>query len=74
MTKQERKASTERMEAAKAATWVAVNANRCPNCGNTLYNNTALAGWWQCNGFAAVGFRQRGHESDAKCHWQGFTC
>ena len=73
-TKQlERKASEARMEAAKAATRKAVSDNCCPSCGNTLYHNNALAGWWQCNGFPAASHRKAGHENDAKCSWQGFT-
>ena len=56
---------------AKAATVVATGV--CPDCGTKLVRNLALAGWWQCGGFAADGFRKAGFENVVKCHFQTFT-
>lgn len=48
-----------------------VSTGRCPLCGSRLRRNLALAGWWQCSQFGAVGFRQDDRKPD--CSWQGFT-
>lgn len=70
-TRAANKASTARMEAARAETARAVATGRCPKCGRTLKRNTAMAGWWQCEQFGAVGFRA--DATQPSCDWQGFT-
>ena len=67
----ERKASVERMAAAKAATRSVVATGHCPQCGAPLRRNWALTGWWQCSQFGADGFRA--DSSKPSCDWQGFT-
>jgi hypothetical protein len=67
----QRAASEARMAAQRAATTAAVRAGCCPDCGASLRRNSALAGWWQCSQFGAVGFRA--DSSRPSCLWQGFT-
>jgi hypothetical protein len=64
--------SGERMIKAKAEAKKALEENTCPACGNAVYVNSALPGWVQCHGYPADSHRKAGHESDAKCNWQGF--
>jgi hypothetical protein len=71
--KAERLAAEARMNAAKQEAQRAAATNTCPQCGNAVYQNLALAGWVQCHGFPAASHRRPGHENDAKCNWQGFT-
>lgn len=47
-----------------------VATGRCPKCGQGLRRNLALAGWWQCSGFGAEGFRAAG---STPCDFQTFT-
>lgn len=65
-----RKASQERMAAARAEAVTALQKNCCPSCGQTVRVNLALTGWVQCDGFGAEGFRKAGTKP---CAWQGFT-
>lgn len=74
MSKEEKKTQQERMKAARDEAQNALNTNTCPLCGNSVYVNTSLTGWIQCNGYPAVSHRKPGHEKDAKCNWQGFLC
>jgi hypothetical protein len=66
-----RLASEQRMAAAQAETEAIVARGECPRCEAPLRRNWALAGWWQCGQFGAVGFRLN-HELPG-CTWQGFT-
>lgn len=68
---QQRKAETERLNAAYAETLRVVTSGKCPKCGSKLVRNSALTGWWQCEQFGSEQFRAR--PSDAPCSWQGFT-
>ena len=68
-----REASDRRIADAKAATQAAVASGICPECGNSIYRNMAMAGWYQCDGYPARSHRRPGHMSDPKCDWQGFT-
>jgi hypothetical protein len=47
-----------------------VATGACPDCGQGLHRNLALAGWWQCDGFGAEGFRKAGAKP---CAFQTFT-
>lgn len=71
MTKTDRKAQADRMEAAKAETQAVVAKGECPLCGSGLRRNLALAGWWQCEQLGMEGFRK--DNSKPSCSWQGFT-
>lgn len=42
----------------------------CPKCGQPLVRNAAMAGWWQCSGYGAEGFRATG---STPCSFQAFT-
>lgn len=66
-------ARNERMEASKREAQEALRTNRCPMCGNGVYQNLALTGWVQCHGYPTASHRRPGHENDKPCHWQGFT-
>jgi hypothetical protein len=68
------KAQKNRISQANQEAQQALSSNTCPCCGNSVYINTALSGWIQCNGYPAASHRKAGHENDAKCNWQGFTC
>lgn len=61
------KACSAAMLAANAAV---VATGKCPECGQALRRNLSLAGWWQCSGFGAEGFRATG---STKCSFQTFT-
>ncbi len=67
----ERAAALARISAARAATAAIVATGCCPHCGRALRRNLAIAGWWQCSQFGAVGFRS--DSSLPSCDWQGFT-
>jgi ssDNA-binding Zn-finger/Zn-ribbon topoisomerase 1 len=73
MSATEKKQERERRERYLAEAERVVATGKCPLCGNTLYRNLALAGWWQCNGYPSPGFRKPGHENDLKCTFQIFT-
>jgi hypothetical protein len=73
ISREERAASKARMDAANQEASCALQNNRCPDCGNGVYQNNALHGWVQCHGFPSKGFRRPGHENDKQCGWQGFT-
>ena len=65
-----RQCSAERVERAKAEARAIVRGGSCPTCAQPLRRNLALAGWWQCSGFGAEGFRAAG---SAPCNFQTFT-
>jgi hypothetical protein len=71
--KQRRAAQQERMEAGHREAQEALRNNRCPQCGNQVYGNSALTGWVQCHGYPSPSMRKAGHENDKPCSWQGFT-
>ena len=82
MTRAEKIAYRAASDAARAQLRAIVATGRCPQCRAPLVRNITLAGWWQCAGSGAPGFRGafdgtgRGHpEYDAlpACAWQGFT-
>lgn len=58
----------ERMAQLKRAFQV-VKTGVCPTCGTKLYRNSALAGWFQCGRFGAVGFQK---EAGPHCDFQIF--
>jgi hypothetical protein len=59
-----------RIAAALAHGRAVVATGRCPQCGQALRRNLALAGWWQCAGYGAEGFRAAG---STPCDFQTFT-
>jgi ribosomal protein L37AE/L43A len=61
----------ERLEKARAAAQAHVARGSCPECGRDLRRNLALAGWWQCSQFGAVGFRA--DATQPSCDFQCFT-
>jgi len=62
-----------RMAELRAQAAEIVATGKCPECGTGLVRNLALAGWWQCGGYASEGFRSPGFESAPKCSFQTFT-
>lgn len=66
----ERKAQAERIATAKAEAGRIVATGKCPDCGQPLRRNLALAGWWQCSGYGAEGFRAA---DSTPCSFQTFT-
>jgi hypothetical protein len=66
-----RKAQTDRIAAAKAATAAVVATGKCPHCSAKLRRNLSITGWWQCEQLGAVGFRADANK--APCEWQGFV-
>jgi hypothetical protein len=70
MTKTERKAHAAKMADLKAKASAVVATGKCPSCGQGLRRNLALAGWWQCAGYGAEGFRATG---STPCSFQTFT-
>lgn len=62
-------ASAQRIAEAKKVAVRALQVNECPQCGQPVRQNLALAGWVQCIGVGADGFRAAGAH---KCSWQGF--
>lgn len=76
MTKEQR--AEKKVRALEAAAHIAkahkeasdaLQNNQCPMCKQGVRVNTSLAGWVQCEGFGAEGFRKDGSK---KCSWQGF--
>ena len=57
-------------EARHAAARVIVAAGKCPDCGQRLKRNRAMAGWWQCVRYAADGIYGI---SARECSFQIFT-
>ena len=68
-----RAAHAARMATLHAAAAAIVKTGTCPDCGAPLVRNSAMAGWWQCAGYASMAFRRPGFESLPKCHFQTFT-
>jgi hypothetical protein len=60
----------ERMARVHAEAQRIVSTGRCPQCGQPLVRNSAMAGWWQCSGYGAEGFRAAG---STPCSFQTFT-
>ena len=73
MSKAERKQYEANRQARIAEANAIVATGHCPSCGTGLIRNLALAGWWQCGGYASQGFRRPGFESAPKCDFQIFT-
>lgn len=73
MTRTARKAHETKMAALKAEAARIVATGKCPDCGTGLVRNLALAGWWQCGGVGAPGFRKPGFENAPACSFQTFT-
>ena len=71
MTKIERKANQDRMDAIHAEAQAIVATGKCPTCKSDLRRNNSMAGWWQCEQYGAEGFRARADEPS--CYWQDFT-
>lgn len=68
--KAQREASKAELERLRALARVIVASGECPHCGQGLRRNLSIAGWWQCVGFGAKGFRA----ADTKpCGFQTFT-
>ena len=61
--------SAARMAAAHKEASEALRNNQCPMCKQGVRTNSSLAGWVQCDGFGAEGFRKAGSK---QCSWQGF--
>jgi hypothetical protein len=68
-----KQAHVARMAQLKAAAQAVVATGTCPDCTAPLVRNTALAGWWQCAGYACDAFRKPEHKHLAKCGFQTFT-
>jgi ribosomal protein L37AE/L43A len=66
-----RKAQQARIDAAIAEARTVVATGKCPCCGRSLKRNLAIAGWWQCSQFGAVGFRA--DATQPSCDFQTFT-
>lgn len=73
MTKAERVAHKNRMAALQAKAREVVSTGCCPDCGNPLKRNLALAGWFQCVAYASLPFRAPEHRALPKCDFQAFT-
>lgn len=71
-TRQQREAREARIAARHAEASEALASNTCPGCGQGVHVNLALAGWVQCDGFGADGFRKNDATPCAGA-WQGFT-
>lgn len=65
-----RTAQAARIAAAKLEAARVVASGVCPLCGQRVRRNLAIAGWWQCIGFGAEGFRVTG---STECSFQTFT-
>lgn len=71
----ERKAAKEKMQKSREEAMKHVSRGTCPECGEKLYRNLALIGWWVCGSRGADGFRRDGKTSVEKpsCDFQCFT-
>jgi len=68
-----RTAHQQRMHSLHQQAQKIVTTGRCPDCGTGLVRNLALAGWWQCGGYATATHRQPEYRAVAKCGFQTFT-
>jgi ribosomal protein L37AE/L43A len=68
--RQARIAAQERIARSIEAARLTVATGVCPECGQPLRYNNAMAGWWQCSGYGAEGFRAPG---STPCSFQTFT-
>lgn len=66
----EHEASKARIAEQQAEALQAFQTDTCPTCGQSVKINNAMAGWVQCSGYGAEGFRAAG---SSPCSWQGFT-
>lgn len=66
-----RQAAKARMAAEVARVREVVLRGTCPCCGSALRQNSAMAGWWQCEQYGSDDHRAR--PQDPQCGWQGFT-
>ena len=71
MSKAERLANRQRMDAIHAKIRAVVATGVCPQCGSAVKRNLSLEGWWQCEQYGSEQFRVR--PSQPSCSWQGFT-
>lgn len=71
--KADRARHSERMKDLRTKACAIVAIGKCPDCGAPLYNNSALAGWWQCAAFPCEAFRRPEHKNLPKCNFQTFT-
>lgn len=70
-TKAQRIAEQAKREARHAEARAIVASGVCPYCGAGIRRNLALAGWFQCDQFGAVGFRKDANAP--ACGFQTFT-
>lgn len=71
MTRAEKKAHNDRMNALKAAAREQVAKGCCPQCGAGIHHNNSISGWWQCDRSGSDAFRR--DKTGAHCTWQTFT-
>ena len=71
MTKAQKAAEKARRDAQYAEAQRIVSTGKCPQCAAKLRHNLALAGWWQCSQYGAVGFRA--DDNKPACSFQTFT-
>lgn len=69
----ERQAWKVRLAELQAKARSVVATGKCPDCGAPLLRNLAIAGWWQCAGYASPAFRKPEYRDLPKCSFQTFT-
>ena len=50
-----------------------VATGKCPECGQKLVRELAIAGWWKCPCYGARNFRKAEHQGLPDCSFQCFT-
>jgi len=73
MTKQERLAHKQRMDAIRQESIRIVSTGICPQCGTELRRNSSIAGWWQCDCYGMDQFRKPENRGKPSCSFQCFT-
>ncbi|OPZ82532.1 MAG: hypothetical protein BWY76_02682 [bacterium ADurb.Bin429] len=68
-----RKEHQERMARLRAEAQAVVATGVCPQCGQPLKRNLAMAGWWQCVCYATPSFRDAQYRDLPSCSFQCFT-
>ena len=73
MRKTKNQLHKEKMDAIRAENLEIVKTGVCPQCGNPLKFNNAMAGWWQCVAYATPSFRAPEYRDLPSCSFQCFT-
>jgi ssDNA-binding Zn-finger/Zn-ribbon topoisomerase 1 len=71
MSKKERLKIQEELNKIRVQNRAIVATGKCPDCGEELKRNLALAGWWQCAQFGSAQFRKNPNKES--CNFQCFT-